>query len=171
MFSLDLIAFQWIACLFAINLPQDIHFAVWDLFFIKGIVVIIRFALTILALMEEDILKCDKFEDIYFLIDHFCQERLNIKTLMENFADRISMKQIEELRVIKREEIMDVLKKQMEATQKNNILQFPRLKFISNFQLYHGLSKFYTSMALKSTNDSQQEATSEIIAKMLEKFD
>ena len=47
-FSLDLIAFQWIACLFAINLPQQIHFAVWDLFFIKGVVVIIRFALTIL---------------------------------------------------------------------------------------------------------------------------
>jgi len=82
-FSLDLIAFQWIACLFAINLPQQIHFAVWDLFFIKGIVVIIRFALTILSLMEEDILKCEKFEDIYFLIDHFCQEKLDTKTLME----------------------------------------------------------------------------------------
>ena len=93
----------------------------WDLFFIKGIVVIIRFALTILALMEEDILKCNRFEDIYFLIDHFCQERLDIKTLMEKFADRISMRQIEELRVIKRQEIMGLLKGQMEATQKNNI--------------------------------------------------
>ena len=113
---MDLIAFQWIACLFAINLPQEIHFVVWDLFFIKGIVVIIRFALTILALMEEEILKCEKFEDIYFLIDHFCQEKLDIKTLMEEFADRISMREIEELRVSKREEIMSVLKKQMEAT-------------------------------------------------------
>ena len=98
MFSLDLIAFQWIACLFAINLPQQIHFAVWDLFFIKGVVVIIRFALTILELMEKDILQCGKFEDIYFLIDHFCQEKLDIKTLMEKFADRISLKQIESLR-------------------------------------------------------------------------
>lgn len=71
--------------------------------------------------MEEDILKCNRFEDIYFLIDHFCQERLDIKTLMEKFADRISMRQIEELRVIKRQEIMGLLKGQMEATQKNNI--------------------------------------------------
>ena len=53
-------------------MPQEIHFVVWDLFFIKGIVVIIRFALTILGLMEDEILKCDKFEDIYFVIDHFC---------------------------------------------------------------------------------------------------
>lgn len=111
MFSLDLIAFQWIACLFSINLPQEIHFVVWDLFFIKGIVVIIRFALTIMALMEEDILKCEKFEDIYYLIDHYCQEKLDVKTLMDKFADRISMREIEELRVSKREEIMSVLKR------------------------------------------------------------
>lgn len=82
-FSLDLIAFQWIACLFAINLPQNIHFVVWDLFFIKGIRVILRFALTILSLMEEEILAQEKFEDIYFLIDKFCQERLETKTLLE----------------------------------------------------------------------------------------
>lgn len=40
---------------------------------------------------------------------------------MEKFADRISMRQIEELRVIKRQEIMGLLKGQMEATQKNNV--------------------------------------------------
>ena len=44
----------------------------WDLFFIKGIRVILRFALTILSLMEEEILAQEKFEDIYFLIDKFC---------------------------------------------------------------------------------------------------
>ena len=95
-------AFQWIACLFAINLPQEIHFVVWDLFFIKGIVVIIRFALTILSIMEEEILQCDRFEEIYFLIDKFCQEKLNVKSLMERFADRISMREIHELRLVKR---------------------------------------------------------------------
>ena len=52
----------------------------------------------------------------YFLIDHFCQEKLDTKTLMEKFAGRISVRQIEELRIVKRAEIMDVLKKQMEAT-------------------------------------------------------
>ena len=63
---------------------------------------IIRFALTILSIMEEEILQCDRFEEIYFLIDKFCQEKLNIKSLIERFADRISMKEIQELRLVKR---------------------------------------------------------------------
>ena len=42
-----------------------------------------RFALTILSLMEEEILAQEKFEDIYFLIDKFCQERLETRTLLE----------------------------------------------------------------------------------------
>ena len=50
-FSCDLIAFQWIVCLFASNLPQQINMAIWDLFFIKGIIVLFRVALTILSLM------------------------------------------------------------------------------------------------------------------------
>lgn len=106
--------------------------------------VIIRFALTILSLMEEDILKCEKFEDIYFLIDHFCQEKLDTKTLMDRFADRISMQEIEDLRIVKRKEIMEVLKRQLLATKQNHNSMFPRVKFISNFELYHGLSKYYS---------------------------
>ena len=41
-----------------------------------------------------------------------------------------------------------MLKTQLEATQQNNRHTFPRLKFISNFQLYHGLSKYYTKISL-----------------------
>ena len=52
--------------------------------------------------MEEEILQCDRFEEIYFLIDKFCQEKLNVKSLMERFADRISMREIHELRLVKR---------------------------------------------------------------------
>lgn len=119
-FNLDLIAFQWLACLFAINLPQKIHFAVWDLFFIKGIVVIFRFALTILQLMEEQILRADRFEEIYSIIENFCSTQLDTKTLMEKFTDRISHKEVEELRAQERIIIMEMLKKQLEATQQSN---------------------------------------------------
>ena len=38
----------------------------------------------------------------------------------------------------------------MQAIHSHQKKQFPRLKFISNFQLYHGLSKFYTQMRLRS---------------------
>ena len=66
--------------------------------------------------MEEEILQMDKFEDIYFLINHFCQERLDTKTLMEKFAEKISMHEFERLRREKREEIMETLKRQLHAT-------------------------------------------------------
>ena len=113
-------------------------------------------------------MKCDKFEDIYFVIDHFCQEKLDIRTLMDKFADRISMREIEELRVSKREEIMGVLKKQMDATMSHKGNQFPRLKFISNFQLYHGLAKFYTNMRSETSLDIDPQ---DLITQTLEKFD
>ena len=63
--------------------------AVWDLFFIKGIVVLFRVALTILSLMQEEILKADKFEDIYSIIENYCSTKLNINQMMEKFADPI----------------------------------------------------------------------------------
>ena len=114
------------------------HCVVWDLFFLKGIVVIIRFALNILSLMEEELLQCQSFGDIFLLIDNYCQERLDIRTLLEKFADRISLREFEKLRAEKREEIMTVLKPQMEATQKSikGMAGAARAKFAGNFQLY-----------------------------------
>ena len=79
----------------------------------------------------------------------------------------MTMREIEDLRREKREEIMEVLKKQLEATQKNHINQYPRLKFINNFQLYHGLSKFYAHVSKK--NDPNGAA--ERIRDKLDQFD
>ena len=110
-FSLDLVAFQWIVCLFASNLPQSIGFAVWDLFFIKGIVVLFRVALTILSLMQDEILQTNKFEEIYFIIENYCGTKLDIRTMMEKFADPISIKEVERLRKEQRVIIMEVLKR------------------------------------------------------------
>ena len=73
----------------------------------------------------------------------------------------MSLKEIEDLRIEKRQEIMEVLKKQLESTQKNHQNQYPRLKFISNFQLYHGLSKFYQHVSRQSDSDkTKQEVVS-----------
>lgn len=88
----------------------------WDLFFIKGIVVIFRSALTILTLMEKDILKCDRFEDIYFLFNHFCMERLDTRSLMDKFSKDISDEKIEELRIVKRKEVMEMIQRQLQST-------------------------------------------------------
>ena len=88
--------------------------------------------------MEEELLQCQSFGDIFLLIDNYCQERLDIRTLLEKFADRISLREFEKLRAEKREEIMTVLKPQMEATQKSikGMAGAARAKFAGNFQLY-----------------------------------
>ena len=132
-FSLDLIAFQWIVCLFASNLPQAIGMAVWDLFFIKGIVVIFRVALTILSLMQDEILKTTKFEEIYSIIENYCSTKLNINKLMSKFIEPIQMYEVQKLRKEQRIIIIATLKKQLHATNCGQNHLFPRLKFISNF--------------------------------------
>ena len=52
--------------------------------------VIFRFALTILGMMEEEVLKCDKFEDIYLIIEEFCSTKLETQELLRRFADPIT---------------------------------------------------------------------------------
>ena len=72
--------------------------AVWDLFFIKGIVVLFRVALTILSLMQEEILKTNKFEEIYSIIENYCSTKLTVSAMMEKFAEPISMREVQSLR-------------------------------------------------------------------------
>lgn len=43
---------------------------------------------------------------------------------------------------------MEMIQKQLLATQTNQVNQFPRLKFLSNFNLYHGLAKYYTNVQM-----------------------
>ena len=72
--------------------------AVWDLFFIKGIVVLFRVALTILSLMQDEILKTNKFEEIYEIIENYCSTKLTVSQMMEKFAEPISMREVQALR-------------------------------------------------------------------------
>lgn len=109
-FSLDLIAFQWITCLFSMNVPQSVGFVIWDLFFLKGITVIFRFSLTILSLMEPELLKADKFEEVYNIIENFPMEKLDIKTMLVNLASDISKAEVERLRIQERIPIMAMVK-------------------------------------------------------------
>jgi len=108
-FSLDLLAFQWLVCLFVNNLPAETEYAVWDLFFIKGVSVLFRVAITVLELMQDEILSTDRFDVIYKIIDSFGKEKVDKKTLLKNFAQTISNKEIETERRRFREEIVTEL--------------------------------------------------------------
>ena len=47
-FDLDILVTKWLVVLFVNHLPLDAELAVWDLFLIKGSVVLFRVALTLL---------------------------------------------------------------------------------------------------------------------------
>jgi len=69
--SVDVQAFKWLVQLFVGHLQPDTEFAIWDLFFIKGSTVIFRVALTILQLMQEDIMDCENYGDFYLVMNEF----------------------------------------------------------------------------------------------------
>ena len=48
--------------LFVGEVPEEAELLVWDLFFVKGSYVVFRVALTVVELMQKEILKLDKFD-------------------------------------------------------------------------------------------------------------
>lgn len=71
--------------MFVGHLHEDTEFAIWDLFFIKGSTVIFRVALTILELMQEEIMNCDNYGDFYMVMNNF-PKTIDRKTLLTNLV-------------------------------------------------------------------------------------
>jgi hypothetical protein len=71
--------------LFVGHLHEDTEFAIWDLFFIKGSTVIFRVALTILELMQEEIMNCDNYGDFYMVMNDF-PKTIDRETLLTNLV-------------------------------------------------------------------------------------
>ena len=80
-FDVDLLLTKWLICLFINHLPLETELVVWDLFFIKGIQVIFRVALTLFELMQADILEADDPGTIYMIVDKFGY-KVDRKTLL-----------------------------------------------------------------------------------------
>lgn len=78
---MDLLLTKWLICLFINHLPLETELVVWDLFFIKGIQVIFRVALTLFELMQADILEADDPGTIYMIVDKFGY-KVDRKTLL-----------------------------------------------------------------------------------------
>jgi hypothetical protein len=57
--------------LFVGELDTETEYLVWDLFFVKGSIVIFRVALTILELMQVDILRATTFNEVVTVISTF----------------------------------------------------------------------------------------------------
>lgn len=83
--------------LFVGEVPEEVELLVWDLFFVKGSYVVFRVALTVMELMQKEVLKLDKFDDILMLLTTFCQ-RISRKVLVDNLATGLESTNIALLR-------------------------------------------------------------------------
>ena len=63
-FTVTLLAFNWFLTIFInhLNLPIETEYIIWDMFFIQGDSILFSVALTLVLLMEDEIMKVDRFE-------------------------------------------------------------------------------------------------------------
>jgi hypothetical protein len=98
-FTVNLLAFQWFLTIFIshANLPLDTEYVIWDMFFIWGDTVIFSVALTLVMMMEQQLMRCERFEEVYMLIQSF-GENIDRRTLLTNYVGNFKSSEIEKLR-------------------------------------------------------------------------
>ena len=62
MFNTDLLTFPWLVQMFVNKIPLETLLVVWDLFFLKGVRVLIRVALTVFQIVQQDCYEFDRFD-------------------------------------------------------------------------------------------------------------
>jgi hypothetical protein len=77
--------FKWLMVLFVGELPIETEYLVWDLFFVKGSVVIFRVALTILQMMQDEIIADDSYDNVMIVISSFAS-KVTRKDLLKNLS-------------------------------------------------------------------------------------
>ena len=63
-FNTDLLTFPWFVQIFVAKIPLETSLVVWDLFFLKGSRAILRTALTIFQIVEQDCLDFSRFDEV-----------------------------------------------------------------------------------------------------------
>jgi hypothetical protein len=131
--------------LFVGEMPQDTEYLVWDLFFLKGSVVLFRVAMTILKLMHDSIAANDSYENIMSTISSLSRTKVTRQVLLKNLAKYPKHSEIHQLRQIYRVQVIQGLTEEMSRPQTR---LFPRSHFLGRFLLVDGLAKYNQDMKL-----------------------
>lgn len=114
------------------------------MFFIKGSQALLRIAITVFALMEEEVLAAESFEEIVLILGSFgTDKKIDVQTLLSRFTGPISQLQINGLRKHLRETIVKDLNAQVKQPTAPNKNVKERIAFINKFYLQHGIQKYY----------------------------
>jgi hypothetical protein len=81
-FDPSLLAFQWLVCFLSYNLPEEVSYRVWDLFFLKGPKIIFRISLALLHMMKKDLMRSKDFGDIFETLESYPRKVIDVNTLI-----------------------------------------------------------------------------------------
>ena len=115
-FNLDLLSFQWLVCLYSGKLREDTVNTVWDLFFLQGIGVIFRVALTIIKVLEDQIFELERFDEILMLIQNFSENEFTPEMLLSDFYPEIPDEEIRQIREKHRVKILEDIKNHLKQS-------------------------------------------------------
>jgi len=98
-FTVNLLAFQWFLTIFIhhANLPLETELTIWDMFFIWGDSIIFSVAITLTILMQRDILRAERFDQIYMVCNSF-GKNIDRKTFLSHYVGNFKTEEIEKLR-------------------------------------------------------------------------
>lgn len=99
--------------LFVGELPLETEYLVWDLFMVKGSVVIFRVALTILKMMQSAILMNPSYDNVMWVLSLFCKQKVSCKALMKHLTNGLTNTEIRKLRITYRQELIGGLQAEM----------------------------------------------------------
>lgn len=75
---------QWFLCLFLTCLPFETVFRIWDAFFLEGYKILFRVSISLLNLMEKEILACTNMGEVLKLLTNQPRELFDCRTLMKS---------------------------------------------------------------------------------------
>lgn len=155
-YQLDLIAFQWLVTLFFNSLEHETEKFILTAFLLKGSKIIIRLALLIIEYFKQDVLKANAFDQIYMIISQNPYSEVdNIKIsqlLIESRRLKVTNSILTRIRDLQRQDIVLNLQDNLDKSiAGNQPVHNRRLKFLNQFYLFNGLSKYYEHL-LKRCN-------------------
>ena len=142
-FNLDLLSFQWLVCLYSGKLREETVNTVWGLFFLQGIGVIFRVALTIIRVLEDQILEMERFDEILMLIQNFSENEFTPEMLLANLYPEIPDEEIRQVREKHRVKILEEIKNHLKQSGQRVLNANPRITFIKKFFSFNGFADYF----------------------------
>lgn len=117
-FNTDLLTFPWLVQIFVNKIPLETVLVVWDLFFLKGVRVLLRVALTVFDIVQEDCLGFDRFDLVLMHIQEFIMNELDPVSMLANFAQDITRSEFKQMREVFGRQVTESLRSMINADRK-----------------------------------------------------